>query len=190
MLQRIKIPLKEKENHLSTTESKWFAIYTKPKCEKLVHTQLERKQIHSYLPIEHCWRYYSKQRRRIQIPLISSYVFVKINSSEYTSVLRTNHVLNFVKIANNLISIPEREINVLKKICGDKDVEINLVSKSVNDGDWVEVTRGRLIGIQGILRGRKNLMVVLETIGFALEIAVPLDSVKKISKPNYLPKRG
>ncbi len=175
------------ENHLSASEYKWFAIYSKYRCEKLAYNHLLRKKIQAYLPLSFYPKPGSTKKRTVGIPLIPNYVFVKITNKEYVKVLETLHVQYFLKIANNLISIPEEEINTLKRFVGNNDVKLANNTSHLEKGNWVEIISGPLSGVKGILleiQGKKNISVKLNTLGFALNMEVPVSIVKKISNPD------
>ena len=96
-------PISEVINHLSRIESKWFAVYTKYKCEKYVVDHLARKGIAAYVPLITKIKQYSSRVKRFDIPLINCYVFVKITKDQYIKVLETQYVMSFIKQRQNLI---------------------------------------------------------------------------------------
>ena len=51
------------ENHLDTTEAKWFAVYTKYKREKVILKDLHRQGIQAYLPIQKLVRVYASKKK-------------------------------------------------------------------------------------------------------------------------------
>ncbi|HRI60637.1 MAG TPA: transcription termination/antitermination NusG family protein, partial [Saprospiraceae bacterium] len=120
--------LKVNENHLDQSEPRWFAVYTKYKREKLVQKRLQEQGINAYLPIQRLTRRYERKVKTVEMPLISCYVFTRITKKQYVPVLNTPDVLQFVKFSQNLIAIPEREIQLLQRIAGegmDMEVEQN-----------------------------------------------------------------
>jgi transcription antitermination factor NusG len=156
-----------KENHLHDTEARWFAVYTRYKCEKVVYKNLQAKGIECYVPLQEVTRRYTRKIKTHQIPLISCYVFVKVNRSNYVRVLETDYVLEYVKIGRNLIAIPEKEINILRAVAREGIIEAIETTK-LQVGDQVEIIGGRLTGLQGKLietdQG-KRLVVELEMLG-------------------------
>ena len=155
---------KHYENHLDEQEAKWFAIYTRYKREKLVKRELEEKGITAFLPLQHLTRRYTRKVKQVQLPLISCYVFTKIVKSQYIPVLEVQDVVNFVQFSRNLIAIPEREIDLMRRIIGEK-VEIEVEQLSYAVGDEVEITAGNLVGLRGkLLRtGKKNFLIDLKS---------------------------
>lgn len=78
------------ENHLHPIESRWFAVYTRSKSEKVVKRLLDQKNIENYLPLQKVTRRYTRKIKSYEIPLISCYIFVKIakNNMSQSSKLR------------------------------------------------------------------------------------------------------
>ena len=56
----------------------WFAIYTKPKNEKKVVEGLEKIGVEVYCPMITQVKQWSDRKKKVEMPLINSYVFVNI----------------------------------------------------------------------------------------------------------------
>lgn len=182
--------LKINENHLDSTEPRWFAVYTKYKREKLVQKRLQEQGIHAYLPIQRLTRRYERKVKTVEMPLISCYVFTRITKKQYVPVLNTPDVLQFVKFSQNLIAIPEREIQLLQRIVGE-GMEMEVEQKSFHPGEEVEIFSGNLAGVRGILLQKdkkKNFVVELNSIGYALRITVDPAILIRV-KPGSVPSR-
>lgn len=166
--------ISEPINHLSATEHKWFAVYTKYKCEKYVVNQLSKKGISAYLPLTTVTKKYVSKVKRYQVPLINCYVFVKIKKNQYISVLETEYVMSFIKQRQSLISIPESEIDTLRLVVGEiENVEAGNVT--LEKGDEVEIIAGNLTGIKGQLiskEGGNRFVVALKTVGLQLSMII------------------
>lgn len=170
-----------KINNLHATEARWFAVYTGFRREKIALKLLQKKGIVSYLPLQLFTRNYSKKTKKVAIPLISCYVFVCITADQYVTVLETEYVLRFLKLRGDLIAIPEREINLLKQVVGELEIEVD--TKSLHKGDEVEVIRGQLTGLRGVLeekRGEHKLIISLDTLGYDLRIEVNPLHIRKV----------
>jgi len=170
------------ENHLSRTEARWFAIYTGFRKEKYVQKELTRKGVESYLPTMMHTRQYVRKVKTVELPLISCYVFVKIKQPKYVPVLETEYVHGFVKFSKNLISIPEREIELMRLIVGEK-LAVKAEPTTWEVGEEVEVMSGPLTGLRGKLVRRNNkreFLIELENIGYAFQLSVPLNMLRKV----------
>ena len=167
-------PSSKSENHLHNCEMRWFAVCTKYKREKLVYQRLRAKGIESYLPLQHFVRRYTRKVRTVELPLISRYVFARIVRKQYVPVLETPDVTGFVRFSSNLICIPDREIDMLRRIVGE-DIGLEVEPNSFYQGDEVEITAGNLAGVKGILlkqESKHNFLIELSHIGFSLRLQV------------------
>lgn len=173
------------ENHLDSEEPRWFAIYTNYKREKLVQSMLDQKGIHAYVPLQKVTRRYTRKIKTLELPLINCYVFVKITNKEYVPVLETEHVLKFIRFSKNLISIPEAEIEIIKRVVGEGiEVEIEQGNR-YKEGDEVEIVAGNLLGLKGRLisiNGKKQMLVELENMGYSLRMEVEPSLLKKLNQ--------
>ena len=177
-------PISTKINHLSDKESRWFAVYTKYKCEKFVVDLLSKKGIAAYVPLITKIKRYASRIKRFDVPLINCYIFVKITKKEYVKVLDTQYVMAFIKQRQNLISIPQVEIDLLKRIVGEiEDLQVGEIEMNV--GDEVEIISGNLTGIQGRLaeiEGKNKFVVQLASIGYQLSMIIDKSLLRLIKK--------
>jgi transcription antitermination factor NusG len=174
--------LTQHENHLSDTESRWFAVQTKFRSEKAVVKSLAKKGIEAYTPLNRVVRQYKRKRKVVDLPLINCYIFVRIKKQEYVSVLESEYVHKFITFSRNLISIPEEEIFLLKRICQEMD-DIKTEEIPFQKGKAVEIISGNLTGIKGKLIDDlgKNFLVELEYIGIGLRMEVDPKFLKPIT---------
>ncbi|GJM34456.1 MAG: transcriptional regulator [Saprospiraceae bacterium] len=169
-------------NQLDKTEARWFAVYTKYKREKQVHLRLEEKGIENYLPLQQVTRHYTRKVVQVELPLISCYLFVKITKSEYVPVLEVPDVVKFVRFSRNLIAIPEREIDLIRRVVGE-EMEIEVEPSSFQIGDLVEIIGGNLTGLQGKLlqqAGKNNILLELNSLGYQMRMHVDPKLLRKI----------
>jgi len=172
-------------NHLDNTEKKWFAIYTKFKCEKYVVNHLRKKGIEAYIPLLVTTKRYARKIKTYQIPLINCYAFVKIDKSQYLKVLETEFVMKFIKQRQDLICIPENEIELLRKIVGELDIKVELSHEAFIEGQEVEVISGNLTGLKGLLLKKHNkneFLVELDHIGIQLSLNINPGLLRPINK--------
>jgi transcriptional antiterminator RfaH len=175
------------QHSLSATEPKWFAILTRVKAEKLVCSQLSEKGIKNYVPLQKITRIYSRKRRTVLLPLIYRYVFVNITKSDYVRVLETPHVEMFLKFKQDIIAIPDHEIEWLQRITGE-NVDFNIENRPYSAGDEVRVVYGNLTGLKGKLiksLGKNELLVELDHIGIGLRIQIDPAHLELLAANKY-----
>ncbi len=170
-------------NQLSETEKRWFAVYTKYKCEKYVANHLSKKQIEAYVPIVTKTRRYTRKIKQYLVPLINCYVFVYISKAQYLPTLENEYVMKFLRQGKDLLAIPQTEIDILKRVAGDV-LEAELSDRHLFEaGEDVEVISGHLTGLRGKIVSKiskKIFLIELETIGFQLQINIDLKLLKSI----------
>ena len=169
-------------NHLDEQEARWFAVYTRYKREKWVAQRLADKGIECYVPLQKVTRRYTRKVKHLEIPLISCYIFVKIRKSSYIPVLEEQEIVTFVKIAKDLIAIPEREINLMKRITGE-EYAIEAQARTLEVGNRVRIATGNLTGMEGILvqkENKKQFVVELDQLGYQLLLQIPEEQLELI----------
>ena len=170
-------------NQLDEKVHRWFAVYTKYKAEKYVAENLGKKGIQAYVPLMKKTKVYKSKVKHTNLPLINCYVFVRIIKSEYVKVLESEFVMKFLKQRKELIAIPEEEIVMLQRVVGE--VVDMLPNTEVFDiGTPVEVVRGNLTGLKGKvieLKGKKEFLVSIDSIGYQMVLGINPDFLKPLT---------
>jgi transcription antitermination factor NusG len=159
-------------NQLHGENPRWFAVYSGFKKEKIAKNLLDKKGIETYFPIQKVIRKYERKVKKLEIPLINCYLFVRITKSEYVRVLETEYISRFIKIGKDLIAIPDAEIEILQRVLGE-NIELEVEQNTFYEGDEVIVSQGNLVGLKGKLvsfQGKEKVMVELATIGYSMLI--------------------
>lgn len=172
-------------NHLHETEPRWFAVRTRSKSEKFVQRVLTKKGVQAYLPLQKLMRRYTRSTRTVEKPLINCYVFVRIKREQYLPVLETENVTGFVKFNKDLRAIPEGEMEVMRRITLEDNLDVEAVLGSFSEGDTVEIAAGNLAGMKGRivkLEGKRKFQVELLTLGYSLLISIDGAFLGKIGK--------
>jgi len=183
MAEKTPITIKEiKIIKNASSEDKWYALYTRPRAEKLVFQRLVEENIETFLPLQKTYRMWSDRRKLVEKPLLSSYIFVKTNSKNFPRVYKTNGVVKFISFEGQPVSIPQNQIDNLRLLI-NSDAEIEVTSEKFAPGDNVEVINGSLIGLTGelIRIGSKNRVVVrIDRLDQNLILKIPKGFLKKV----------
>lgn len=161
----------------------WYALSTKARHEKKVHHTLIQKGMTSYLPLQTFYRRWSDRYKKVQEPLFSCYIFVKIALRDRLSVLQTDGVVRLVAFNGIPATIPEDQINSIKTIL-ENDYQIERVDY-LTPGQRIEITQGPLKGVKGILAEIKNshrLIVRIDSIMQAISIDIDYRDIKSIKE--------
>jgi len=163
------------ENNKANKIKKWYAIYTKSRNEKKLATNLAARGIEVYLPLLKTLKQWSDRKKWVEIPLFRSYLFVHIFETDYLEVLQTDGVVRFVTFRKEKIPIPESQILAVKSYL-EEDNPILMENLVYLPGDRVEISRGPLRGLLGVLvevKGKQRVMVEIESIGQRLILNLP-----------------
>ena len=92
----------------------WFVIYTKPQQELKVLERLQKINIEAYCPVVEEIRQWSDRKKKIVVPLIKSYVFVRLHLEERSKVFEIPGVVRYLFWMGNPAIVYDHEINALK----------------------------------------------------------------------------
>ena len=148
---------------------KWLAVYTKPRWEKKVNKLLQEKGVESYCPLNKIRRKWSDRIKTVEEPLFKSYVFVKVNELDRTSVRMTNGVINFVYWDGKPAVIKEKEIIAIRRFLDEyENVEVQPMDLKINQR--VLITGGPLMDQAGkiIALHSKIAKVAIDSLGYIL----------------------
>ena len=157
----------------------WHAVYTSPRSEKKVLARLLEQEIEAYLPLQKKLRQWKDRKKWVEVPLINSYIFVKISPKEHLKVLNTVGAVRFIYFLGKAAIIPEWQINALKQLL-ETEKEIELSTENFNKGDKIKVISGTLIGMEGELisiKGNKKVIVRIDHIGYSISVNIPLSDI-------------
>ena len=165
----------------SPHESRWYAAYTKSRSEKKVLKRLLENGFEAYLPIQRKRKQWSDRLKWVEEPLIRSYIFIKVNESEYYNAINTPGLVCYVTFEGKAAPIPERQIELLKMLLNE-GAEMEVSNERFAPGQKIIVVSGTLVGMQGEMveyRGRKKVLVRLGSTGTNLLVTVSLDLIEK-----------
>lgn len=161
----------------------WYALYTRPRHEKKVHDQLVEKGMTSFLPMVEHVRQWADRRKRVKVPLFTSYVFVNIDLKNRYTALQTHGVVRLVSFGGVPAAIPDWQIEQLQQAI--EYPETLRLENYLREGDWVEVAEGPFRGIKGRLRelrGETRVVINIDGIFQSVSFVVDKALVKKIEE--------
>jgi len=170
--------LKEESNLIgnkakSVTKGKlknWYAIYTNPRSEKKVYERMVEEGIEVFLPLETKIRIWSDRKKKVKVPYIKSYVFVRIEERDiYRKALRVYGANRVLKYLGKPAIVRDYEINNLR-ILMDNRANVTLLTTKINIevGEEIEIDSGPFMGLKGKcvkVNGKKSIMLEFETLG-------------------------
>jgi len=154
----------------------WFAFRTMYKREKMVAKRLKAKGIESYVPLRTVVRHYKSKTKTLEIPLFSSYTFIRLTAKQYPIVLLDDDVFEIVKFQGEVGRVTDEEIDFLKRILRDSEADYAPeMYDGLLPGTPIVLSGGTLAGTKGKIveqQGNKKFVVELQTLGVSLLLTV------------------
>lgn len=128
----------------------WYVIYVRYRQEKRIFRDLQLLNIEAFLPTVTTEVQWSDRKKKIEKPLIPSYIFVNIQSkSDFHKTLSVNDVCMFVRFGEKYGRVTQNEIDQLRFIVEGNDIsdiETNVQLPSI--GDKLTIWQGELSGME------------------------------------------
>lgn len=158
--------------------SAWYAVYTKFQHEKSAAALLEAKEFQLFLPVYRTVHRWKDRNTLVVLPLFPCYLFLRMELTRKIDVLRTAGVQWLVENAGHACSIPEAEIEAVRKIC-------SIATRYqphpfLKQGDFVRIRKGPLLGVEGFFVRTKNqyrVVVSVELLRKSVAVEVDLTDI-------------
>jgi transcription antitermination factor NusG len=135
-------------------DTPWYAAYTCPRHEKYVAQQLVERHIGSFLPLYSSVRRWKDRRKRLELPLFPSYVFVQMTERNRLDILRLPGVVQLVCFQGKPAAIAPAEIEALRR--GTSGSVVVQPHPYLKEGRRVRIVSGPMTGTEGIFVRRKQ----------------------------------
>ena len=164
---------------LVKSKPQWFVLYTTPRSEKQVEQRLLDANIETFLPIHISPRKWADRVKMVEVPLFSSYIFVKTTDSVLRNLLRINGVVRIVFHAGAPAIIRDSELNAIRTFLL-KAKEKELIHEI---GDDLLIACGPLKDISGKIKkiNKTHLYLFIEQLG--CQVCVNINQVVKQMQP-------
>jgi transcription antitermination factor NusG len=158
----------------TTSQRRWFAVYTTSRHEKRVAQHLHQREIEHFLPVyraEHKWK--DGTRALLDLPLFPGYVFVRIPPHVRVEVLEVPGVVSMIGSGSRPAPLPDLEVEALRVGLDPTRAEPHPL---LTVGQKVRIKVGALTGLEGIVVRKKSGFRVVLTLDLLMQsIAIEVD---------------
>jgi len=126
---------------------KWFVLYTKPNYELKVAEGINSLGIHAYCPTYTQIKHYTDRKKKVQKPLLPSYVMVQLAEQDRPKVFAIPGVVRYLFWLGKPAEVREEEIVLLKKNLSGIFDEVRISKLSI--GKKYTIPSGPLKGQTG-----------------------------------------
>ena len=144
---------------------KWFVLYTKPRFEVKVANALESMGIRSYCPLYKQVKCYSDRKKKVETPLLRSYVLVQLEDKDRAQVFTIPGVVRYLFWLGKPAIVREEEIESMQQAL--EGVYESILVTELQKGASYTIPEGPLKGKQGkvVTLLKKRIRLELPSLG-------------------------
>lgn len=166
-------------------EKNWFVFYTKSRHEKKVRDLLEKGGFEVFLPMHKVVRQWSDRKKKVEVPLFNSYIFVYEYEHNLPEVLKVPGVAWNIKLGGKPAILRKEELELIQRfIASGFFLEASALERDeFKAGDQAKVIDGPLMGVVGRVYSEgdgEKLEVLIEGINQVMRVTVPVELLKKV----------
>ena len=149
----------------------WYVVYTKPKWEKKVAEKLNEIGIECYCPLIIQIKQWTDRKKKVEVPLFNSYVFVQLEDTDRNSVFQISGVVRYLFWLGKPAIVRDEEIKIIKTSLASPNLSDVSVT-SIQVGDRIKLESGAFNNQDAIVQEISNTYytLVLESLGCVLKI--------------------
>jgi len=151
-------------------EKKWFVVYTRPQQELKVAEQLSAMGITNYCPTITLLKQYSDRKKKVNKPLLSSYVMVELEENQRNKVFSCSGIVRYLFYLGRPAVVPTFEVHLMQNHLNGVYNDIEVTTLSV--GDSHTITQGPFSGVSGKVVETNNTKVKLELASLGMRITL------------------
>ncbi|WP_281238834.1 UpxY family transcription antiterminator [Flavobacterium praedii] len=149
----------------------WYVVYTKPKWEKKVAERLSEIGVISYCPLITKISQWSDRKKKIEVPLFNSYIFVQVNEKERNVIFEIPGAIRYLFWLGKPAIVKENEIQAIQDWLNVPDT-FEVMVDTWQKGDKIVLESGPFVAQSAIVQEVKlnHYVLVLESLGCILKV--------------------
>ncbi|WP_367773592.1 UpxY family transcription antiterminator [Flavobacterium sp. WC2421] len=151
----------------------WYVVYTKPKWEKKVAEQLTNAGVECYCPLIIKIHQWSDRKKKVEVPLFNSYVFVHLADEDRNLVFQSPGAVRYLFWLGKPAIVRDDEISTIKSWL-DKPNKVDIAITTLQVGDKITLESGPFTAQEAVIQEVKNThyVLVLESLGCVLKMSI------------------
>ncbi|GAA4080437.1 UpxY family transcription antiterminator [Flavobacterium cheonanense] len=148
----------------------WFVIYTKPQQELKVLERLQKINIEAYCPVIEEVRQWSDRKKKVIVPLIKSYVFIRVDFENRFKVFDVPGVVRYLFWMGKPAIVYDNEIIALRESLTNSYSALKIETIAV--GERLKIKQGPFQNNEGtvVKVNAKHVTIALEQLGIIVSI--------------------
>jgi transcription antitermination factor NusG len=137
----------------------WFVLYTKPRNEVKVAERLAAAGITVYCPMVTTVKQWSDRKKKVTVPLFTSYVFVNVAEAQRPAVFDIPGVVRYLFWLGKPAVVRAEEIAVIKEMLSDTYKDVRFAA--LKPGTTIIVEDGLFKGQTATFKEQKGNKTIL-----------------------------
>lgn len=163
----------------------WYVFYTKSRQEKKVKDLLSKNGYEVFLPTHKVMRQWSDRRKKVEVPLFNSYIFVKDLDHRIGEILKTPGIAWNIRHNGKPAVLRQDEFELIERfLATGYFLETSGEVETFQIGDRARIIDGPLAGVTGILTGQdksQRFNILLEGIQQVIQVHLPASLLMKVA---------
>ena len=163
-------------------DKKWFVLRTKPRQEKKAAAYLSDAGFDVYIPLRETIKIWSDRKKKVEEPIIPSYIFIHISERDRSSIFPAIGVTNYMYWLKKPVVIRDKEMEQMQTWFSNHAAE-EIKSRELTVGSNVRIESGVMQGKEGVIEriGSKFITLSIPKLGMRFQVDKPSTLIKKVS---------
>ena len=158
-------------------QKNWYAVYTKPQCEKKVASLFTKKKIENFCPLSCVETQNFRRQKLVFEPLFKSYVFVYVTEADTELIKNVDGVVNMLYWLGKPAVIKDDEIAAIREFTNDhRNIKLERTLVNINDvaryNSPSYAIEGKLVTVKN-----KTIKINLPSLGYTMIAQIEDESV-------------
>ena len=148
----------------------WFVLYTQPRNEKKVTERLEKLGITAYCPMTIQVRQWSDRKKKVEVPLLNSYVFVQLANANRNLVFEVPGIVRYLFWLGEPAIVRDEEIKTLQNWLAHDFAKLEV--SALKPGDTIILKEGAFKNQEALIKtiSKNKMQLVLTSLGLLVTL--------------------
>lgn len=145
--------------------------------------RLEEQKFEVYLPLVITARQWSDRVKKVKMPLLPGFVFVKTTKEQLLLLLNTPGVFSYISYLKKPAIVKDYEINNIKILLNEAAEIENIGIEQWSMGQNVKITAGIFKGLTGRIlkiKQQQYFLITISELGVRFQVKLPLHYFEKV----------
>lgn len=146
----------------------WYVLYTKSRYEKKVTAKLQDLGFVVYCPLVTLVKQWSDRKKKIQQPLLPSYVFVQLEEDQRNQVFQVAGVVRYLYWLGKPALVRDEEIATLRSWLLNDSFKLEI--SKLERGSKIAIKEGIFSGMDATVKEQrgKKVHLIIESLGIVV----------------------